>query len=191
MNIRQLDKKDSAELAIFLNSLDEESLKLMNRFGRLTKESAKKIGAEQANLDPKKETGYIVEEGKKMIGYGFLRFFPEKKQKITTCSLGIVISKLQRGKGIGKALMKFMINDAKSLGMKKIWLGTYSINSIALKLYREMGFQVEGIFMSDEYFSGKPYHTVSMAKFLDGTGEKNHAERKRIIEEIESSGFLQ
>ena len=183
--IRALQKEDQSKLAEFFKNLSAVSLRMMNRFGEdLDEEKSVEIAREQVEKDEREELGFVAEAEGQITGYGFLRFFPGKPQKKTTCSLGVIVSDDFQGQGLGMKLMDAMIEKAKALGMKKIWLGTYTSNDKALGLYRKLGFQLEGVFMADEFFEGKPFHTVSMALFLDGSGEAVKRERQEIIERL-------
>ena len=46
-----------------------------------------------------------------------------------------------RNKGIGKALMKTMINALKEVGITNIQLDTFNKNSKAINFYEELGFE--------------------------------------------------
>ena len=54
----------------------------------------------------------------------------------------VVVDELQRGKGIGKALMLFSINYAKSLGAKSIELTSSPSRVAANQLYQKIGFVI-------------------------------------------------
>lgn len=71
-----------------------------------------------------------------------------------------------RGKGIGKIAMKWIIDYGfKKLKLHKINLGVIKDNVSAVKLYKSLGFVIEGE-MKDEVFSkGKYYNFLSMAIF--------------------------
>lgn len=53
----------------------------------------------------------------------------------------IFISQTHRGRGIGKELTRAVIQEAKRLGLKSVWLTVDSYNFRATKLYKKMGFQ--------------------------------------------------
>jgi len=188
-HVRELAKGDAKGLASFLLRLGPATVRYWNRFGKLSEGTALAVAKRQASIKKNEERGYVALDGQTIVGYGFLRFFPEKPQKKTTCSLGIAVEDRHQHMGIGSELVEKMIREARRLCMRKIWLGTYSSNSRALKFYRNLGFQVEGVFMSDEYFDGKPFHTVSMALFLDGTGDENKARRAMLMDAIEKGKF--
>ena len=188
MKIEILQPSHLKQLLEFFLGLSNDTVFLMNRFGKVNnKTNAMKVSDEMVYKMQKEELGFVAIEKEKIIGYGFLRFFGKRHhllpQKDTTCSLGIVVADNQQGKGIGKKLMGAMIRKAKEIGMRKIWLATYAHNIPAFKLYRKLGFEIEGIFMHDEHFGKKDFHVVSMARFLDGRWHIK--ERRELIKRLE------
>jgi len=73
-----------------------------------------------------------------------------------------------------------MINTAWAKKIEKIWLTVYHDNLNAYKIYKELGFEVEGIFLYDEKFRGEFKHKISMAIFKKHSN--NESERKKILE---------
>jgi ribosomal protein S18 acetylase RimI-like enzyme len=118
--------------------------------------------------------------GTKMIGYGHLKFLTKDTMR-HVCQFGLVVHSGNQGKGYGKMLTNHMITWAEKNGFKKIWLTVYSDNITALKLYDKLGFQIEGIFMYNEYFKNLPRHAVSMALFFDANPI---AERQKLTKQI-------
>lgn len=57
----------------------------------------------------------------------------------------IAVLKEHRGKGIGKALLKFLLNLSKKRKIGKITLEVRAQNTVAINLYKSMGFVEEGI----------------------------------------------
>ena len=188
MNIRELKRTDKKLLREFLLSLSPTTLLFWNRFGtKINRKKAEKIAKQQMLMDKKKERGFVAVINNKVVGYAYLRFFPDKPQKKFTASLGIVVSDKYQGMGIGKKLMEHLINFSKKIGLKKIWLATYFDNIRALHIYKKYGFEVEGIFMYDEFFGKTPKHVVSMALFLDKSiKRKSKRERKKLINQVEN-----
>ena len=58
-----------------------------------------------------------------------------------------------------------MIQTGWKAGLEKIWLTVNEENENAIKLYKSLGFSVEGIFLSDEYENKEYKNVVSMAIF--------------------------
>ncbi|MFA5644233.1 MAG: GNAT family protein [Patescibacteria group bacterium] len=70
-----------------------------------------------------------------------------------------------RGKGIGKQAMEWIIEYGfKKLRLHKINLGVIEDNKIAVKLYKKLGFKIEGK-MIDEVYNNKFYNFLTMALF--------------------------
>ena len=75
-----------------------------------------------------------------------------------------------------------MIEVAWKKKFEKIWLTTYYDNKAALKIYRKLGFEVEGIFINEEKINGKPRQVVSMGLFKN---KKNMKEfRQKLIKTL-------
>jgi len=68
------------------------------------------------------------------VGYAHLDFELDKVW------LGIYISKQKRGQGFGKVLMSLIIEEAKKLEIKKIFLSVDKSNTKAINLYEQFNF---------------------------------------------------
>ena len=58
-----------------------------------------------------------------------------------------------------------MIQTGWKSGLEKIWLTVNEENENAIKLYKSLGFRVEGIFLSEESENKEYKNVVSMAIF--------------------------
>jgi RimJ/RimL family protein N-acetyltransferase len=82
-------------------------------------------------------------------------------------TLGIVISKKYTGLGLGKILMNDLIEWAKQNGVtKKISLVTNENNTVAIELYKKLGFEVEGLLKQDNFINGNFNNTIIMGLLL-------------------------
>jgi ribosomal protein S18 acetylase RimI-like enzyme len=78
---------------------------------------------------------------------------------------GVGVLKKYWGFGIGKNLLRESINWADSNHIRKITLSVLETNEKAIKLYKELGFEVEGILKEDKRLSdGNYYHTIVMGR---------------------------
>jgi len=146
----------------FLLNLSKNSQFTFNYFGKINKKNINSIVKKEIDRKDKiKFYSFIYNE---LIGYSFLTKF-EKIQKRHNCVLGIVISDAYQNKGLGKKICNYMINTAWKKDFKKIWLNVHYDNKRGFNLYKSLGFEIEGIFMSDEIVKGKSRNIVSMAKF--------------------------
>ena len=86
---------------------------------------------------------YVAEENEQMVG--FITAEVLKKKVWYNVQLGsinnIFVLEEYRGKGIGKALMKTMMNTLQDVGITNIQLEAYSQNSKAIKFYEKLGFE--------------------------------------------------
>jgi ribosomal protein S18 acetylase RimI-like enzyme len=79
---------------------------------------------------------------------------------------GISISKLQRGKGLGKLLMKYILDDAiKNLkNLKIITLEVFAVNPNAKKMYEQFGFKEFGLLPGGNYYKETYVDSIFMYK---------------------------
>ena len=178
--LRELVRKDQEALARFLSSLKPQTLYFWNRFGNhLSRARAQAVARQQVTKSLREEKGFVVYADKKLVGYSFLRFFPEKPQKKRTTNLGMVVREGFQNRGIGKQMVKAMIQYCKKKNIQKIWLSSYSDNHKAVRFYKRLGFMPEGVFLFDEYFQGRPRHVLSMTKFLNPRIQRQAERLKR------------
>lgn len=165
--LRDFKKSDAPALSDFFMTLGRETLFFWNRFGTSFEPArARKVADAQAAIPVKQEKGFVACDGNKIVGYCYLRFFPDKPQKAGTASLGMVVADRYQNRGIGRRMMKTMIDYCRLKRMKKIWLATYTDNKRTRPFYESFGFIPEGVFLFDEFFKTRPRHVLSMARFL-------------------------
>lgn len=83
------------------------------------------------------------------------------------CYFGIVIGNQSfHGKGLGKEATKLIIEYAfKNLNLKKILLEVVDINIKAIKLYKKLGFDEEGLLKRQVMIDGKWKNVLIMSLF--------------------------
>lgn len=101
----------------------------------------------------------VEENGtKKVVATAGLHLFRNPRLK-NSATLGIMVHADYQGKGIGTALLKKLIDLADNwLMLVRIELTAYVENEKAVKLYKSLGFQVEGI---------KKYSSIRNGKYAD------------------------
>lgn len=157
-------RKESSpkDFEAFLLELGKKTQKSFNHFGKINKSTIDKILEKE--LKNSNKIKFFVYLNKKIIAYGFLNKF-EKYEKQHNSILGIVVADKWQSKGIGKILLNKMIKEGWRSGLEKIWLNVHFDNKQAFRLYRSVGFEIEGIFYDDEKFNKKFRHIISMAIF--------------------------
>ncbi len=76
-------------------------------------------------------------ESGKILGYSGFRYVLDEAH-ITT----LAVERKSRKKGIGTALISKLIEDARSMGIKKLYLEVRQSNTPAQKIYKKLGFKV-------------------------------------------------
>ncbi len=139
-------------------------------------EIAKLMGAREKKITLKEEKEWIKNLSKKWrverhfaidttenihIGSVGLKDIDSKNKK---ASLGITIGdKNYWGKGYGKDAVKLILDYAfKSLNLHRVDLGVYDFNMRAQKLYKKMGFKIEGVERESIFYKGKFYNKIKM-----------------------------
>ena len=83
-------------------------------------------------------------------------------------SFGITVRKQYWRQGIGKAIMAYLLNWAKSTHLiRKINLSVRIDNTPAISLYRAMGFEQEGVISREMLIDGIFIDTIAMGKMID------------------------
>lgn len=88
---------------------------------------------------------FVARAGGKVVGW--CDIIPAKAGSVSghVGVLGIGVLPEFRHKGIGRRLMQTALEKAKKNGLTRIELGVREQNENALKLYKELGFEIEGL----------------------------------------------
>lgn len=109
----------------------------------------------------------VAELDKKIVG--FCRCEGNSLQRFShKVEFGVCILKNYWGYSIGKNFLKQSIQWAETQNIKKITLNVLETNDVAIKLYKQYGFEVEGVLKKDKRLSdGNYYNTILMARLND------------------------
>lgn len=106
----------------------------------------------------------IVDRGINRI-LGVSGYTPDKYHYPGICWLGWTYVDMEyRRKGLGSALLQYVIDMAHGRGIRKLYIDTSSdpIYGAAVRLYEKFGFTIEGV-LSDYYRSGEDYLILGRA----------------------------
>lgn len=146
ISFKKVTKK---EIQGLLDNLDDESKRNFTH----------DIYAEEERLD----LGAFLKN--KMIAYGFLNFNKQPFRK-DLCNLGLVVHPEWQGRGIGTKFVQKLIEEAKKMKIRKIWLNVYSDNPRAARFWLEQGFEKEGFLKDNENWNGYLRSMIQMCMFL-------------------------
>lgn len=165
--IRRALESDAAEIVSYSNIIGGESDFLS--YG--SNEFAHNIDGERQIIREYSEGRnriFIVAEVGGCI-CGVLTFWGNNRKRLEHWGeLGISVLKKYWGRGIGQALMEFLIEWAQNGGMvKKIDLMVREDNYNAISLYKKMGFEVEGMIRRAMRIGNTYYNFVYMGRLID------------------------
>lgn len=100
-----------------------------------------------------------------IVGHAGLHKASSSPRRAHAMGLGIAVRSDWHGKGVGRALMKALMELADGwLPVTRIELTVFVDNERALQLYREFGFEIEGTHRAYALRDGKYVDTYSMAR---------------------------
>ncbi|WRP07419.1 GNAT family N-acetyltransferase [Rossellomorea aquimaris] len=121
----------------------------------------------QSILDNMRETLIIAEVNGVVVGS--IEFRSQNRKRLShTGSVSMSISKNYRDGGIGKALLKALLDWAEENPLiEKVSLGVFSTNQRAISLYKQMGFLEEGRLIKEYRLNhGEYIDDILMCKFV-------------------------
>jgi phosphinothricin acetyltransferase len=113
---------------------------------------------------------FVAEAGGVVLGYGYAGRYRERIAYRNTVEDSIYLVPEARGKGIGAALLKALVDECERLDFRQIVavIGD-SANEPSIRVHRSAGFDLVGTFRHVGFKHGRWLDTVLMQKTL-GTG---------------------
>ena len=100
-----------------------------------------------------------------IVGHAALNLNPGYPRRKHAASIGMAVHDKWHSRGVGTALMKHLIEIAdKWLNISRLELSVYTDNEPALRLYKKVGFQVEGTHRKHVFRDGAYVDCHSMAR---------------------------
>lgn len=144
VDIREVKLTDAQAVIDYMKIVNQETKNLTREVDefKFTVEQEEKII--QNAIDSEDNYMCTVWYGAKLISLSGIHGSSLKRLKHRV-NLGISILQEYNNLGLGTALMKLLIEKAKELGKTKIELDVRKDNPNAIKVYKRVGFEVEGI----------------------------------------------
>lgn len=98
-------------------------------------------------LDNEYSYFYFIEEDKEILGFLKLNTNTAQSEKMEESWLElerIYLTKSAQGRGLGKKLLEFTIEQAIKLNKEAVWLGVWEENYSAIRFYEKRGFKPFG-----------------------------------------------
>lgn len=117
------------------------------------------------NRESKYKVLIISDESGQIHGWASLNIFNSRCCYNGVADISIYISRDHRGKGIGKILLKGLIELAKTENFNKLVLSTFSFNEVGKKLYRSLGFREVGTYIKQGILDDK-FIDITIMEYL-------------------------
>jgi len=158
--IRKAIPADSKGIINCMQSVMEEKIYLVSEYYLLTEHG------EQERLKNPDDLTLVCEENKDIVGVLTIQRGMYKKNR-HTANLGIAIKNNFRNKSIGTNMMKEALMWCKDQGIIKVNLEVFSTNINAIKTYRKLGFEYEGVRKKQFIINGEYVDDILMTFFTD------------------------
>jgi len=100
-----------------------------------------------------------------IVAMGGLDLFPKSPRRRHAGHIGLAVHDKWQSKGVGSALMRALIDVADNwLDLSRLELSVFTDNEPALKLYKKLGFVVEGTHKKFAFRDGKYVDAYTMAR---------------------------
>jgi putative acetyltransferase len=143
--IRKIRSGDAPALMRFYNELSAESKQLFHPMGpRASLEQCVAICENNTGHEPDRYD-LIALAGSKVMGWCFL--WDLREQKV---SLGLGVADEWQGKGLGRALMRSVMEFVNQRQFPQVRLTCVKDNAVAQRLYESFGFQHTGEHIGDD-----------------------------------------
>ncbi|MFP7296670.1 GNAT family N-acetyltransferase [Neobacillus niacini] len=165
-SIRSAAEKDAKGLSDVRVQIDGETENLDREPGEayINETSFKRIIKEDSERG--NHLFLVAEVNDRIVGFSRCEG-NQLKRSCHKVEFGVCVLKEYWGYGIGKKFLEESIRWADIAGIKKINLNVLETNENAIKLYRNYGFEIEGILKNDKLLSdGNYYNTILMGRLM-------------------------
>lgn len=116
------------------------------------------------NHNPSKRPLFIVQDNEKIIGWVSLESFYGRPAYNQTAEVSIYLDETLRGKGYGKEILKNIIDQCTSLGIKSLLGYIFAHNEPSLKLFKSFGFEQWALFPNVAVLDGVERSLIIVGK---------------------------
>ena len=165
MIIREIKLNDAECLVNLIKQVESQSQYMLFESGERT------IGTEQQEkrIEAMRKEGnstiFVAEENDELVGY-LIAIGGNAKRNKHAAYLVVGILSEYRGLGLGTKLFKNLQNWAKENSIHRLELSVVTRNEAGLRLYKKMGFDIEGTKRHSLYIDGEFVDEYYMSKLL-------------------------
>ena len=115
-------------------------------------------------IDKQDRPFWIAESEEKVVGFFYFRNFYDRPAYRITAEIGIYLDTNQKGKGLGKDILKYCIEQAPAMGIENILALIFASNKNSLILFEKAGFEKKGEFNDIAKYEKKYHDLVILIK---------------------------
>ena len=157
--------EDLDDLLELINSVVDEGAEISRDEKALREEEIDWLSGLLARLERGKTFFLLAEFNGRVIASSEINLQIGNQKHVGV--VGIVIKKGLRELGIGTAMMRVLIEQAKKMGMKILTLTAFASNKRAIHVYEKVGFVQTGLIPKKHLKQGKYIDEVIMTKLLE------------------------
>jgi RimJ/RimL family protein N-acetyltransferase len=163
--LRTLKWDDLDDIVELVNSLVDEDADIFTDRKVTKDEEADWLKKKLDLLEKDEELHMVAEVNGKVIANSSLK--KNKGMSSHTGEIGIIVGRQYRNIGIGTKMLKTLISQAKKMQIRLLYLGVFSTNKLAYRVYEKVGFKEFGRRPKFIYKNGKYIDDVLMVKELE------------------------
>lgn len=164
MHIRRLTISDAENFLALNKKLDDSGFMLHDPGERKMKAAEQRRALVKLN-DDASTIFYVAEESDRLLGF-IAAFRGTLNRNRHRASLVVGVDEAYRGKGIATRLFQKIFRWSRDNNLLRLELTVIENNMPALRLYRKMGFKVEGEKVQSLKINGKMVNELYMYKLL-------------------------
>ena len=163
--LRTPRKEDLEDLMELINSLVDEKAEIARTVKVTRDEEAEWLPKMLQSLEKDELFFLVAETGGKLVASSDIDILHGDEKHVGV--LGIVIKRGFRGLGMGTEMMKTLIEQATTLGLKVLTLQVFATNKPAIHVYERVGFVHTGTVPKKHFREGQYIDEVIMTKLIE------------------------
>jgi L-amino acid N-acyltransferase YncA len=108
----------------------------------------------------------VAEAEARIVGWGSLNSFNPRPVYDHVADFSVYVERSWRGRGVGRALLAALIEQARALAYHKLVLAAFPFNDQGVRLYERAGFRHVGVYKEQGRLDGRWVDIVVMEKLL-------------------------
>jgi RimJ/RimL family protein N-acetyltransferase len=166
IKIREIREQDAAEFLALCKRLDGETAFMLLEPGERTKTTAEQGDLIRNILSKENQTILVAQTEGQLVGYiaGLGGNYRRNRHKADIV-IGILLD--YSGRGLGTRLFTALKDWARAHDLHKLELTVMAHNERAIRLYKKMGFIVEGRSVDSLFVNGRYVDELDMAKIIN------------------------